>query len=164
MHQIFFKWYQIDAFLYLTKCRNSWNACAWQALTKTGWEMLQPVPPLSRTDMILPPSQAPKWSCFLHPTPLPIVFICQHVFPGQLLIGHVSCWACANSNCWTLQQCIDAIHVFHWLGGTSPPFSYHTLVVNADRAASVAPFRQVVVFDGKLIYPEYLLGYYRVLE
>ena len=47
--------------------------------------------------------------------------------------------------------------------GTSPPFSYHTLVVNADGAGS-GQFRQIVVFDGKLIYPEYLLGYYRVFD
>ena len=52
-------------------------------------------------------------------------------------------------------------------GGTSPAVSYHTLVVNAgdtSAAASVAQFRQIVVMNGKRIYPEYLLAYRRVLE
>ena len=52
-------------------------------------------------------------------------------------------------------------------GGASPPFSYHSLVVNAgatSAAASVAQFRQIVVMNGKRIYPEYLLAYRRVLE
>lgn len=51
--------------------------------------------------------------------------------------------------------------------GTSPAFSYHSLVVNlctgkTSSKAVVARFREVVIFEGNRIYPEYLVAYKRV--
>lgn len=51
--------------------------------------------------------------------------------------------------------------------GTSPAFSYHSLVVNlctgkTSSKAAVARFREVVIFEGNRIYPEYLVAYKRV--
>ncbi|CAE7244256.1 TNKS2 [Symbiodinium sp. CCMP2456] len=47
----------------------------------------------------------------------------------------------------------------------SPSLSYHTLVVNVAKhkvPAGVYRFREVVLFDGNRIYPEYLLAYRRI--
>jgi hypothetical protein len=47
-------------------------------------------------------------------------------------------------------------------GCTEPKVPYHSLL--AELGGNVARFREVVVFDGARVYPEYLLAYSRLRE
>ncbi|CAE7495394.1 PRPF40A [Symbiodinium natans] len=49
--------------------------------------------------------------------------------------------------------------------GSSPSISYHTLVMHTSSTKTgghVERFREIVLFDGNRIYPEYLLAYRRL--